>query len=76
MIMKPPDASETIENTSDTFGIIINLSYASVTIVIDVWRDQDDPNDKNRRKGAIRYNSGRSGRLDNEKSGIARIGAV
>ena len=54
----------------------MKLSDTSGTILLDVQWDQDDPNDKNRQNGAIRCDSGKSGRLENKKSGIIRIGEV
>ena len=65
-ITNPPDASVTIVKPSEAFG----------TILIDVLWDQNDPNNKNRKNGAIQCNLGRSEKLENEKIGISRIGEV
>ena len=74
--MELSDASETIKNPSDASGMTVKPSDASGTIVIDVWWDQEYPNNKNRQRSVILCDLGRSGRLENEKSGILRIGAV
>ena len=65
-----------VKNSLDASETIVKSSYASVTIVIDVPCNQDDPNNKNRQNSAIQCNSGQSVRLDNEKIGITRIGLV
>ena len=59
---------------SNTYGTIVKVSDASGTIVIDVWWNQDNTNNKNGQNGAIQCNSGWPKRLENEKSGITRIG--
>ena len=64
--MKPSDASETIVNLSDAYGMIVKPSGTSGKIVLDVWWDQDAPGDKNRQNGAIWYNLGHSGREQEE----------
>ena len=49
-----------IKNTSDTSGTIVKPLYEYGMIVIDVWWDQDAPNDKNRQKGSIQCDLGQS----------------
>ena len=51
--MKLSDAAEMIKNILYASEIIVKLSDASGTILIDAWWDQDNPNDKNIRNVAI-----------------------
>ena len=45
-------------------------SYTSGTTIIYVPYDQDNPNDKNRQNGAIRYNSVQSRRFERNRKGL------